>query len=45
LTGRTWSLTDALSDARFDRSGDELARDGFSVALDPWGSRVLTLES
>jgi glycosidase len=35
LRGRTWTLTDPTTDARFERSGDEL-RDGLYVELGPW---------
>ena len=44
LAGRTWSLADRLSEDRFERSGDELASEGFSVALEAWGSRLLVVE-
>ncbi len=45
LAGRAWRLADRLSGERFERSGDELVRDGFDVALDAWGSHFLMLES
>ena len=45
LAGRTWSLADRLREDRFTRSGDELARDGYRVTLDGWGSRFLALET
>jgi glycosidase len=45
LVGRSWSLADRLSEDRFECSGDELARDGFPVALEAWGSHFLVLES
>ena len=45
LAGRSWSLADKLSEDRFERSGDELAREGLYVALDAWGSHFLVLES
>ena len=41
LAGRDWALTDRLSGARFTRGGDELAREGLYVALDPWGFHFL----
>ena len=42
---RTWRLADALGDAVYERSGDDL-RNGLYVALDPWSSSLfdLTLE-
>jgi Alpha amylase, catalytic domain len=45
VAGRTWRVADRLSQERFTRSGDELARDGLRVALDSWESRFLVLES
>jgi hypothetical protein len=45
LAGRTWTLTDRLSDDRLERSGDALAGEGLHVALEPWGSHLLALES
>jgi glycosidase len=44
LAGRTWRLADRLSADSFKRSGDELARDGFCVALDAWKAHLLALE-
>lgn len=43
LAGRTWRLSDALSDAVYVREGDELAADGLYVAMEPWSSYLLTL--
>jgi hypothetical protein len=43
LGGRTWTLTDRLDGRRFERDGNELAKDGLFVALDPWGSHFLAL--
>jgi glycosidase len=45
LAGRSWILADKLSEERFERSGDELAHEGFHVALEGWGSHFLALES
>jgi Alpha amylase, catalytic domain len=45
LAGRVWRLADRLSDERLTRSGDELARDGFGIALGGWQSVFLTLET
>jgi Alpha amylase, catalytic domain len=42
LRGRAWRLTDTLSDAAYERSGDDL-RDGLYVALDPWSSNLFDL--
>jgi len=41
LSPGTWTLTDALSHQRFERSGDELAGEGLYVALNRWGSHFL----
>jgi hypothetical protein len=45
LPGRTWRLADRLSDATYERAGEELASQGFCVALDAWESRLLTIEA
>jgi hypothetical protein len=42
LRGRTWRLADALGDAAYERSGDDL-RDGLYVELDPWTSNLFDL--
>ena len=42
VAGRDWELTDRLSGASFTRGGDELARDGLYIALDPWASHFLS---
>ena len=36
LRGKTWRLKDALSDASYDRNGDEMAGPGLYVELGPW---------
>ena len=36
LRGATWRLTDALSNASYDRDGDEIAASGLYVELGPW---------
>ena len=45
LAGRTWRLTDRLSDDSFIRSGDDLTRNGVIVALESWESRFLAVDS
>jgi len=37
VSGTTWRLIDALSDATYDRDGDEIAALGLYVELQPWG--------
>ncbi|MBV9206984.1 MAG: alpha-amylase [Actinobacteria bacterium] len=44
LAGRGWRLTDILSQAAFDRDGDELAGPGLFVALGPWQFHLIALE-
>ena len=34
--GENWRLTDALSDASYDRDGSEMAASGLYVELQPW---------
>jgi hypothetical protein len=43
LTGRTWRLTDALSDEIFERRGDEMHDPGLYVDLGPWKYHFLRL--
>src|SRR3954454_16858392 len=43
LGGRGWTLSDRLGAARFDRDGDDLAREGLYVGLDGWGGHFLAL--
>ncbi len=45
LAGRAWKLTDRLSGDCFQRSGDEMADEGFYVALEAWQSRFLIVEA
>ncbi len=45
LAGQAWSLTDKLSGARFERSGDALSREGFQLTLEGWEAHLLALES
>jgi len=40
-SGRGWRFADLLSDAAFDRAGDELAADGLFVDLPPWQFHLL----
>jgi hypothetical protein len=44
LPGRSWRLADLLSDAVFERAGDELADPGLFVALEPWQFHLLALD-
>ena len=37
LVGSAWRLADPLSNAAYDRSGDELSSSGLYVDLGPWG--------
>ncbi len=36
MRGATWRLIDALSDASYERDGDEMAASGLYVELQPW---------
>ena len=36
VRGETWRLIDALTDASYDRDGDEMAASGLYVELEPW---------
>jgi hypothetical protein len=44
LAGGAWMLADLLSDAQFERDGDELAQSGLYVALGGWGAHFLRME-
>jgi hypothetical protein len=44
LPGRSWRLTDILSQSVFDRDGAELARPGLFVALGPWQFHLLAVQ-
>jgi len=37
VRGGTWRLADALSDASYDRDGDQMLSQGLYVELGPWG--------
>jgi hypothetical protein len=45
LAGRVWKLADRLSGDSFERSGDEMANEGFYVALEAWEPRFLIVEA
>jgi hypothetical protein len=45
LSGRTWSLSDVLSDESHERSGSELSDVGLYVALRPWATHVFALHA
>lgn len=36
MRGETWHLIDALSDASYDRDGNEMAASGLYIELQPW---------
>ncbi len=45
LRGKQWRLTDALSSATYDRSGDEMRDAGLYVDLRPWGYHVFAVRA
>ena len=45
LAGRSWTLSDGLSDQRLERGGDQLAAEGLYVGLDPWASHLFAFAS
>jgi hypothetical protein len=45
LSGRTWRLSDALSEDSHERSGAELSDVGLYVALKPWATHVFALHA
>jgi hypothetical protein len=44
LAGKTWRLTDALTAARYDRDGADLAN-GIFVDLEPWQFHLFLVEA
>jgi hypothetical protein len=44
LRGKTWRLIDALSDATYDRNGDEMRDPGLYVDLKPWDCQFFRLQ-
>jgi glycosidase len=42
LIGRKWRLNDALSEASYDRDGDEIQNEGLYVDLAPWVGQILS---
>jgi hypothetical protein len=45
VRGRSWRLSDPMSNEAFERDGDDLAGPGMFVSLEPWRWHVLRLES
>lgn len=43
LAGRTFTLVDLLSDARYEREGDELRTNGLYLDMPPWGHHVFEM--
>jgi hypothetical protein len=41
IRGEMWRLDDSLSDAIYDRDGDEMKTDGLYVELAPWAGQIL----
>jgi hypothetical protein len=42
VAGRVWRLNDALSEASYDRDGDEIQNQGLYVELTPWEGQILS---
>ena len=45
LKGRTWRMTDFVSEEQFEREGDDLCSRGLHVDLPAWGHHVFDLET
>ena len=43
LRGRAFTLVDLLGDARYTRSGDDLANGHLYVDMPPWGYNIFDL--
>ncbi len=45
LAGSVWRLNDALSEAGYDRDGDEIQNQGLYVDLAPWQGQILSFHN
>jgi hypothetical protein len=45
LHGKAWHLVDALSDATYERNGDEMSNEGLYVALEPWAGQIFAFHA
>ena len=45
VRGKTWRLDDALSDASYEREGDEMRNEGLYIDLPPWAGQILTFHA
>jgi hypothetical protein len=45
LGGREWRLKDALGDARYERSGDELQSRGLYLDMAPWQAQLFSIDA
>jgi hypothetical protein len=45
LRGKTWRLEDSLSDAAYERDGNEMSSTGLHIELPPWTGQLLTLQA
>ncbi len=45
VRGNTWRLVDALSDATYDREGDDMSNNGLYIDLPPWAGQILAFHA
>ncbi len=45
VKGKTWRLDDALSEASYDRNGDDIKTNGLYVDLAPWTGQIFALRA
>jgi hypothetical protein len=45
LKQKTWRLADALSEATYDRGGDEMSNNGLYIDLAPWAGQILAFHA
>jgi len=45
VRGKTWRLDDALSDASYERDGDEINNNGLYIDLAPWAGQILAFHA
>ncbi len=45
VRGKTWRLSDALSDASYERDGDDMNNNGLYIDLEPWAGQILAFHT
>src|SRR5271156_6664037 len=45
VRGKTWRLDDALSDASYERDGDDMNNNGLYIELEPWAGQIFAFHA